>query len=166
TPTNDSDSVLIDKTTLWDNLSVPIRNVNEIDLNVKDDTKDECLAPLSDKQWQSVCAIKDMIDIKYSAQTTAIVGIGNVGRTIESESDYVPWTNSDLQQLDEWLNKWSLIEPNDTTTEVHDTFQHLCSWEDQCKTLYNDVHEAVQYLDTLHDTYAKVSYKTNSLYKA
>jgi hypothetical protein len=32
--------------------------------------------------------------------------------------------------------------------------------------LYNDINEAVQYLDTLHGTYTKVSYKTNSLYRA
>jgi hypothetical protein len=46
------------------------------------------------------------------------------------------------------------------------TFEHVCLWEQQCQTLYNDINEAVKYLDTLHDTYTKVSYKTNSLYRA
>lgn len=46
------------------------------------------------------------------------------------------------------------------------TFEHVCLWEQQCQTLYNDINEAVQYLDTLHGTYTKVSYKTNSLYRA
>lgn len=46
------------------------------------------------------------------------------------------------------------------------TFEHICQWEQQCQTLYNDINEAVKYLDTLHDTYTKVSYKTNSLYRA
>lgn len=32
--------------------------------------------------------------------------------------------------------------------------------------MYKDISEAVQYLDNLHETYTKVSYKTNSLYRA
>ena len=46
------------------------------------------------------------------------------------------------------------------------TFEYICLWEQQCQTLYNDINEAVNHLDTLHDTYAKVSYRTNSLYRA
>ena len=42
----------------------------------------------------------------------------------------------------------------------------MCLWEQQCQTLYKDISEAVQFLDTLHETYTKVSYKTNSLYRA
>ena len=46
------------------------------------------------------------------------------------------------------------------------TYEHVCRWEQQCQTLFNDINEAVNYLDTLHETYTKVSYKTNSLYRA
>ncbi|CAF0794376.1 unnamed protein product [Didymodactylos carnosus] len=165
-PKSDFNSLFIEKAILWDDSSASVSNEGEIESKTRSDAKSECLALLSDKQWQSVCAIKDLIDLKYGAQTTTLTEMENVGRTIESESDNVPWTNSDLQQLDEWLNKCSLPEHNNKTEEVCGAFQHLCSWENQCKALYNELNDAVQYLETLHDTYAKVSYKTNSLYKA
>ncbi|CAF3593552.1 unnamed protein product [Rotaria sp. Silwood1] len=53
-----------------------------------------------------------------------------------------------------------------TCKRARNTFEHICLWEQQCQTLYNDINEAVKYLDTLHNTYTKVSYKTNSLYRA
>ena len=72
-----------------------------------------------------------------------------------------------LQQ--ETLNRGKLLNQFNFTCFFlfyRNTFEHVCLWEQQCQTLYNDINEAVKYLDTLHETYTKVSYKTNSLYRA
>jgi hypothetical protein len=49
-----SPSLLIDRTTLWDNSS-------------KDDDNnlEKCVAPLTDNAWKSVGSLKDLIDAKY-----------------------------------------------------------------------------------------------------
>lgn len=54
-PTNTTtSSLLIDRTTLWDNSS-------------KDDDNnlEKCVAPLNDQSWISIGSIKDLIDTKY-----------------------------------------------------------------------------------------------------
>lgn len=49
-----SPSLLINRTTLWDN-------------SAKDDDNnlEKCVAPLTDHAWQSVSSLKDVIDSKY-----------------------------------------------------------------------------------------------------
>jgi hypothetical protein len=49
-----SPSLLIDRTTLWDNSS-------------KDDVnnQEKCVAPLNDNSWKSISSLKDLIDSKY-----------------------------------------------------------------------------------------------------
>ena len=49
-----SPSLLIDRTTLWDNSSKD-----------DDNNKEKCVAPLNDNAWQSVSSLKDIIDSKY-----------------------------------------------------------------------------------------------------
>ncbi|CAF1240799.1 unnamed protein product [Rotaria sordida] len=71
-------SVLIDRTTLWDNSSKD------------DDNKQEkCVAPLTDNAWQSVGSIQDLIDSKYGLNTYKN----------SNNNEIIPWTNSDLQQV-------------------------------------------------------------------
>jgi len=146
--TESSPSNLIDRTTLWDN-------------SIQDDDhlSEKCVAPLTDQAWQSVSSLKDLVEHKYGLHST---------REPTVEIDLKAWTNADLQQLDQWidqtLNISSSVLSDDPKEE--NTFQRVCQWEQQCQTLFNDINEAVQYLDTLHDTYTKVSYKTNSLYRA
>ncbi|CAF2667930.1 unnamed protein product [Rotaria sp. Silwood2] len=143
-------SLLINRTTLWDNSSKD------------DDNKQEkCVAPLTDNAWQSVSSLQDLIDSKYGLNTNKN----------SNNNEIIPWTNSDLQQLDNWieqtLGKYENTSISSTgNSQQGNTFEHICLWEQQCQTLYNDINEAVKYLDTLHDTYTKVSYKTNSLYRA
>ncbi|CAF4611772.1 unnamed protein product [Rotaria sp. Silwood2] len=143
-------SLLINRTTLWDNSSKD------------DDNKQEkCVAPLTDNVWQSVSSLQDLIDSKYGLNTNKN----------SNNNEIIPWTNSDLQQLDNWieqtLGKYENTSISSTgNSQQGNTFEHICLWEQQCQTLYNDINEAVKYLDTLHDTYTKVSYKTNSLYRA
>lgn len=49
-----SPSILIDRTTLWDN-------------SVQDDDRlrEKCVAALTDQVWQSVGALKDLVEQKY-----------------------------------------------------------------------------------------------------
>lgn len=63
-------------------------------------------------------------------------------------------------------NCQSLPIVNSISSVLRSTFEHICLWEERCQTLHNDINEAVNFLDTLHETYTKVSYKTNSLYRA
>ncbi|CAF3786784.1 unnamed protein product [Rotaria magnacalcarata] len=147
-------SSLIDRTTLWDNSPK------------NDDNKhDKCVAPLNDSAWQSVSLLNDLIESKYGSNTN------NTSNT----SELIPWTNADLKQLDNWIEQTLGKYDSTPISSAGDlqqgkaypnTFEHICLWEQQCQNLYNDVNEAVKYLDTLHDTYTKVSYKTNSLYRA
>jgi hypothetical protein len=53
-PVLTSPSLLIDRTTLWDNSS-------------KDDDNnlEKCVAPLPDNAWKSIGSLKDLIDGKY-----------------------------------------------------------------------------------------------------
>ncbi|CAF4652878.1 unnamed protein product [Rotaria sp. Silwood1] len=143
-------SLLIDRTTLWDNSSK------------NDDNKQiKCVAPLTDNAWQSISSLQDLIDSKYGLNTYKNF----------NNNEIIPWTNSDLQQLDNWIEQTlgKYENPSISSTgysQQGNTFEHICLWEQQCQTLYNDINEAVKYLDTLHNTYTKVSYKTNSLYRA
>lgn len=148
--TNSSSSVLIDRTTLWDNSS-------------KDENNQEikCVAPLNDQTWKSISSLKDLVDSKYGLNSN----------NNNNNNELIPWTNSDLQQLDCWVEQtlcnYDTTPVNSTNNpQQRNTFKHVCLWEEQCQKLYNDINEAVKYLDTLHDTYTKVSYKTNSLYRA
>ncbi|CAF2846052.1 unnamed protein product [Rotaria sp. Silwood2] len=132
-------SLLINRTTLWDNSSKD------------DDNKQEkCVAPLTDNAWQSVSSLQDLIDSKYGLNTNKN----------SNNNEIIPWTNSDLQQLDNWieqtLGKYENTSISSTgNSQQGNTFEHICLWEQQCQTLYNDINEAVKYLDTLHDTYTK-----------
>ena len=53
-PSQPSPSLLIERTTLWDNSS-------------KDDetNPEKCVAPLTDHAWQTVGSLKELIDTKY-----------------------------------------------------------------------------------------------------
>lgn len=82
------------------------------------------------------------------------------------EIDLKAWTNADLQHLDQWIDQTLNDRSSINAEDSPNTFRRVCQWEQQCQTLFNDINEAVQYLDTLHDTYTKVSFKTNSLYRA
>ncbi|CAF0823487.1 unnamed protein product [Adineta steineri] len=146
-----STSLLINRTTLWENSS-------------KDDDNnlEKCVAPLNNHAWQSVSSLKDLIDSKY--------GLNNNDNN-NNNNELIPWRNADLQQLDIWIEQSLGPYENIPIASKGDlqqgnTFERVCLWEQQCQTLYNDINEAVKYLDTLHETYTKVSYKTNSLYRA
>ncbi|CAF3237517.1 unnamed protein product [Rotaria sp. Silwood2] len=77
-------SLLINRTTLWDNSSKD------------DDNKQEkCVAPLTDNVWQSVSSLQDLIDSKYGLNTNKN----------SNNNEIIPWTNSDLQQLDNWIEQ-------------------------------------------------------------
>jgi hypothetical protein len=49
-----SPSLLINRTTLWDNSSKDDENNQE-----------KCVAPLTDHVWESVNSLKDLVDSKY-----------------------------------------------------------------------------------------------------
>ena len=72
-----SATLLIDRTTLWDNSS-------------KDDDNnlEKCVASLNDQAWQSVGSLKDLIDSKYGLSINQI-----------RSNELIPWTNSDLVQV-------------------------------------------------------------------
>jgi hypothetical protein len=148
-PALTSSSLLINRTTLWDNSSK----------DDDDNNLEKCVAPLTDNAWKSISSLKDLIDTKYGS---------NINNNNNNNTELIPWTNSDLQQLDNWIEQTLRTYETASTGDSHqgNTFEHVCLWEQQCQTLYNDINEAVKYLDTLHDTYTKVSYKTNSLYRA
>ncbi|CAF5001284.1 unnamed protein product, partial [Rotaria sp. Silwood1] len=77
-------SLLIDRTTLWDNSSK------------NDDNKQiKCVAPLTDNAWQSISSLQDLIDSKYGLNTYKNF----------NNNEIIPWTNSDLQQLDNWIEQ-------------------------------------------------------------
>jgi len=77
---NPSSSVLIDRTTLWDNSS-------------KDENNQEikCVAPLNDSTWKSISLLKDLVETKY--------GLNLNNNNNNNNNDLIPWTNSDLQQV-------------------------------------------------------------------
>jgi hypothetical protein len=56
-----SPSLLINRTTLWDNSS-------------KDDDNnlEKCVAPLTDHAWQSISSLKDYIDTKYGLKKHSV----------------------------------------------------------------------------------------------
>lgn len=79
--THSSSSVLIDRTTLWDNSS-------------KDENNQEikCVAPLNDQTWKSISSLKDLVDSKYGLNL-------NNNNNNNNNNELIPWTNSDLQQV-------------------------------------------------------------------
>ncbi len=94
--TQTSSSLLIDRTTLWDNSSKD-----------DDNNQEKCVAPLTDHAWRSVSSLKDLIDSKYGLNTI------NVSNKLffkvicfvfylfknNNNTELIPWTNSDLQQV-------------------------------------------------------------------
>lgn len=56
-----SSSLLIDRTTLWDNSSKDNENSQE-----------KCVAPLNDQTWKSISSLKDLIDTKYGLNPTNV----------------------------------------------------------------------------------------------
>jgi hypothetical protein len=50
-----SPSLLIDRTTLWDNSSKD------------DENQEKCVAPLNDNAWKSISLLKDLVDSKYGS---------------------------------------------------------------------------------------------------
>jgi len=54
-------SLLIDRTTLWDNSSKD-----------DDNNQEKCVAPLNDHAWKSISSLKDLIDTKYGLNSTNV----------------------------------------------------------------------------------------------
>ena len=60
TSTEELQSSLIDRTTLWDN-------------SLKDDdNKEKCVAPLTDQAWQTISSLNKLIDSKYGLNTNNV----------------------------------------------------------------------------------------------
>ncbi len=56
-----SPSLLIDRTSLWDNSS-----------RDEEKNQEKCVAPLNDHAWKSISSIKDLIDSKYGLNSTHV----------------------------------------------------------------------------------------------